>query len=382
MKNRRNAIRALLLAGLLVFADVNVGFTSVNLYAAETEAGNEAKNETEVQTENNTKANEMVAGEDEKAPAKQVGKEGMVPVYGSDIIDGTYDITVDSSSSMFRIVKAQLTVQDGEMSAVLTLGGKGYLRLFMGTGEEAVKAPETEYAEFVEDADGAYTYTVKVEALDKPLECTGFSKRKEKWYDHQIVFEADSLEADALLITLPEYEELYDKEMTQVSETETQIQENMTQVSEIMQQERTALADGVYQMDVTLSGGSGKASVSSPATVTVADGMATAELVWSSSNYDYMMVNGQKYLPTNTEGNSTFSIPVMCFDKEMNVTADTTAMGTPHEIEYALVFAQGNAKALDNQKEGDGMDWNLVFLIAIAAITGATVAIYGTSRKK
>lgn len=360
MKNRRNGIRALLLAGLLVFADVNVGFTSVNLYAAE----------------------EMVAGEDEKAPAKQVGKEGMVPVYGSDIIDGTYDIMVDSSSSMFRIVKAQLTVQNGEMSAVLTLGGKGYLRLFMGTGEEAVEADEAEYAEFVEDADGAYTYTVKVEALDKPLECTGFSKRKEKWYDHQIVFEADSIEADALPITLPEYEELYDKEMTQVSEIETQTQGNMTQVSEIMQQERAALADGVYQMDVTLSGGSGKASVSSPATVTVADGMATAELVWSSSNYDYMMVNGQKYLSTNTKGNSTFSIPVMCFDKEMNVTADTTAMGTPHEIEYALVFVQGNAKALDNQKEGDGMDWNLVFLIAIAAITGATVAIYGTSRKK
>lgn len=372
MKNRGCIIKTLLLAGLLVFADVNLGFTSVNLYAAETSAVPE--------TETKAEKNDMVAGEDEKAPAKEVGKEGMVPVYGADIIDGTYDIEVDSSSSMFRIVKAQLTVKEGEMSAVLTLGGKGYLRLFMGTGEEAVKAPEAEYAEYVEDADGAYTYEVKVEALDKPLECTGFSKRKEKWYDHQIVFEASSLEADALLITLPDYET--EEKTTQVSEVGPQTQENMTQASETNPQERAALADGIYNMKVTLSGGSGKASVTSPAKVTVIDGMATAEVVWSSANYDYMLVNGQKYLPVNTEGNAVFEIPVLCFDKEMPVTADTTAMGTPHEVAYTLLFSQGSAEALENKEVENGMDWNLIILIVIAALTGATVAYYGTNKKK
>ena len=375
MKNRGCMIKTLLLMGLLVFADVNLGFTSVNLYAAEASAVPE------------TEVSDMVAGEDEKAPAKEVGKKNMVPVYGSDIIDGTYDIEVDSSSSMFRIVKAQLTVKEGEMSAVITLGGKGYLRLFMGTGEEAIAAQESEYAEYAEDADGAYTYEVKVEALDKPLECTGFSKRKEKWYDHQIVFEAGSLEADALLITLPDYEE--EEKTTQVSGNDvqegaedTETEANMTQVSEIVEQERVNLSDGVYNIEVTLNGGSGRASVESPAKITVADGMATAELVWSSSNYDYMLVNGQKYLPTNTQGNSAFEIPVLCFDKEMHVTADTTAMSTPHEVEYTLVFTQGSAKILDSKEAGEGMDWNLVFLILIATITGATVALYGTSKKK
>lgn len=394
MKNRGCMIKTLLLTGLLVFTDVNLGFASVNLYAAETSAVPETEEiEEEIETEefetdrNDAEVSDMVAGDEEKAPAKEVGKKNMVPVYGSDIIDGTYDIEVDSSSSMFRIVKAQLTVKEGEMSAVITLGGKGYLRLFMGTGEEAVKAPETEYAEYVEDADGAYTYEVKVEALDKPLECTGFSKRKEKWYDHQIVFEANSLEADALLITLLDYDE--EEKMTQVSENDTreaisgtEMQGNMTQVSEIIEQERVNLADGTYQVAVTLNGGSGRASVESPAKVTVADGMATAELVWSSSNYDYMIVNGQKYLPINTEGNSVFLIPVMCFDKEMTVTADTTAMSTPHEVEYTLIFTQGSAKVLESKGADSGMDWNLVFLILIAAITGATVALYGTSRKK
>ena len=171
---------------------------------------------------------------------------------------------------------------------------------------------------------------------------------------------------------------LYAAEASAVPETEeTETVENKTIV-----QERAALADGIYHVEVTLSGGSGKASVTSPAKVTVTDGMATAELIWSSANYDYMLVNGQKYLPANTEGNSTFSIPVLCFDREMPVTADTTAMGNPHEVQYTLVFSQESAAPLGSKEENSGMDWNLVFLILIAALTGATVAAYGTNKKK
>ena len=68
-----------------------------------------------------------------------------------------YEIEVDSSSSMFRIVHAVLTVKDGRMSAVLTLSGKGYGKLFPGTGEEAVNAPEDQYIPSVENEEGAYT---------------------------------------------------------------------------------------------------------------------------------------------------------------------------------------------------------------------------------
>ena len=59
---------------------------------------------------------------------------------------------------------------------------------------------------------------------------------------------------------------------------------------------------------------------------------------WSSPNYDYMVVDGEKYLPTNTEGNSTFEIPVAALGTPLAVTADTVAMSTPHEIEYTLTF--------------------------------------------
>ena len=97
--------------------------------------------------------------------------------------------------------------------------------------------------------------------------------------------------------------------------------------------------DGEYSIQVDLEGGSGKASVTSPTILTVEDGKAYAQIQWSSSNYDYMIVDGEKYLPTNEEGmNSVFEIPILTLDEAMPVIADTTAMGAPHEIEYTLTF--------------------------------------------
>ena len=97
--------------------------------------------------------------------------------------------------------------------------------------------------------------------------------------------------------------------------------------------------DGEYSIQVDLEGGSGKASVTSPTILTVEDGKAYAQIQWSSSNYDYMIVDGEKYLPTNEEGmNSVFEIPVLSMDEAMPVIADTTAMGAPHEIDYNLTF--------------------------------------------
>ena len=98
------------------------------------------------------------------------------------------------------------------------------------------------------------------------------------------------------------------------------------------------LEDGDYTAEVTLEGGSGRATVDSPAAITIKEGAATATVVWSSPNYDYMLVNGEKYEPVNTEGNSTFEIPVDGFDYPMEVVADTVAMSEPHEIEYTLQF--------------------------------------------
>ena len=136
------------------------------------------------------------------------------------------------------------------------------------------------------------------------------------------------------------------------------------QTETVLTQEETGweFQDGTYQMEVELLGGSGRASVTSPAEVEIKDGKAVATLEWSSPNYDYMVVNGEKYLPVNTEGNSVFRIPVEAFDRDITVIADTVAMSTPHEIEYTLNFHAGengqNAAKADTtgQEDSDGAE--------------------------
>ena len=101
-----------------------------------------------------------------------------------------------------------------------------------------------------------------------------------------------------------------------------------------------SLADGTYNVEVTLEGGSGRATVVSPTQITVKNGKITATIIWSSSHYDYMLVGGKKYLNEAADGEgSTFTIPVDNLDQPLSVVGDTTAMSQPHEIEYTLYFS-------------------------------------------
>jgi len=85
--------------------------------------------------------------------------------------------------------------------------------------------------------------------------------------------------------------------------------------------------------------------VQSPAVLNVRDGKCTAVIGWSSKNYDYMKVEGEKYLPVPNEGNAAFEIPVLFFDRPMAVIADTVAMSEPHEIRYTLRFDSESLEA-------------------------------------
>lgn len=122
----------------------------------------------------------------------------MTPIYADSLNDGTYSIEVKSSSSMFKIIDCQLTVENNSMTAVMTLSGTGYEKVFLGTKEEADNAPDSEFSYFTETADGKYYYKIPVEALDKEFSCAGFSIRKQKWYDRTLVFKADTLPDSAL----------------------------------------------------------------------------------------------------------------------------------------------------------------------------------------
>ncbi|MDE7279425.1 MAG: hypothetical protein K2N26_06845 [Oscillospiraceae bacterium] len=256
------------------------------------------------------KENKVAAG-DETVPVETVDTSNLTPIYAADIKDGIYTIDVQSSSSMFKITGCELTVSEGKMTAVMTMGGKGYLHIFMGKGENA---EESGYIPFKENDNGEHTYTVPVEALDMEIECAAYSKNKEQWYDRILIFRSDSLPTSAFADGV------------------------------IAPVEALGLAEGEYTIEVTLEGGSGRAKIQSPAKLTVENGNAFAEIIWGSSNYDYMTVNGERFDMINTEGNSAFKIPVTGFDCKIPVTADTTAMSTPYEIEYTLYFNSSTIK--------------------------------------
>lgn len=120
------------------------------------------------------------------------------PLSANQIAAGTYDITVDSNSSMFNVEAAQLTVADDAMTCVITLGGTGYGKLFMGTADEAANAAEGDCIPYVEDSEGRYTYTVPVEQLNVETPCAAWSTKKEQWYDRTLTFTANGIPSDSI----------------------------------------------------------------------------------------------------------------------------------------------------------------------------------------
>ncbi len=125
----------------------------------------------------------------------------------------------------------------------------------------------------------------------------------------------------------------------------------------------TGSQEGDFSVEVTLSGGSGRTTVASPAKVVLTEDQALATIEWSSENYDYMKVDGHQYFPINEKGHSTFEIPIS-FDQEMTVIADTTAMSQPHEIEYQLFFNKESLKPLE---EGESVASSWMNQVADAA---------------
>ena len=118
---------------------------------------------------------------------------GSRPLYAEDIQNGTYDVEVTSTSSMFRVVACKLTVTDEGMTAHLTLSGQGFGKLYLGRGAEAEKEDEGAFYLYGEDGEGRHTFDIPVEALDLPIPCAGWSIKREQWYDRDITFLSASL---------------------------------------------------------------------------------------------------------------------------------------------------------------------------------------------
>lgn len=291
-------------------------------------------------------AHNKVASAKETASSKTLLLEGMAPIAGDQVNDGTYEIEAESSSPFFKLGDTKLTVKDGVMTAEVAFDSKSYPLVYMGTAEEAAAAPYDDYIEFNDDA---WTFTVPVSALDQEIDCAAYSKRRKQWYDRKLMFYAATLPEDALQVALPEYGDPMEASNASVAKTASDVALGKTGNEN---PETGAvpidMPDGTYSIEVNMTGGSGRASVSSPTWLIVEDGYAYARLLWSSSYYDYMIVDEKRYDNLTDDGsNSTFKIPILAMDEEIPVVADTTAMGDPVEIEYYLTFYSSTVDDVD-----------------------------------
>ena len=290
--------------------------------ASSTEVTSETISETTPETtaeSTSASAAETTAASTEQvtAPQNEVGYEGMKAVFADSVKAGDYHINVDSSSSMFKIADCILHVNGSKMTADIIIDSKSYDALFMGTKEEAEKADDTGRITYTENESGQSVFTVPVEALDKKIECAALSAKKQEWYGRELVFRADSLPDEAFA------------------------ENRYTSTTDL------GLEDGEYMIDVTLEGGSGRASIQSPTKFTVKNGGALAEIIWSSDKYDQMVVQGATYLPEIIDGHSVFNVDIIGFDYKMPVGAETTAMSEPHMIDYTLYFDSSTIKKCD-----------------------------------
>ena len=247
-----------------------------------------------------------------EAQVQDQSDEAKEPENECPLADGEYLAKFNTDSSMFHVNDTkdgfgELTVKDGQMTIHVILAGKGILNLFPGLAEDAAKEGAVLLEPFtatVTYPDGlseeVFGFDIPVPYLDEEFDVALIGK-KGTWYDHKV---------------------------------------SVTDVTEgVAGMDVAALADGEYTANVTLAGGSGKATVESHATVKVENGAMTATIVWSSKNYDYMIVDGTKYLNESAEGEpSSFTIPVLAIGTEFDVIGDTVAMSEPHEIEYTLLF--------------------------------------------
>lgn len=264
-----------------------------------------------------TESAEAIAGTTEAAATETAQNEAQLP-------DGVYTAEFSTDSSMFHVSEAcdgkgTLTVKDGVMTIHISLGSKKILNLYPGLVEDAAK----DGAVLLEPTTDTVTYsdgmTEEVYGFDVPVPVIGeefdlaLIGTKGKWYDHKVKVSDPVAEGAADTFDL------------------------------------STVEDGSYTIELTMEGGSGRASIQSPTQITVADGAATAILEWSSPNYDYMLVNGEKYLPVNTEGNSVFEVPVEALDVPLTMIGDTVAMSTPHEVEYTVTF---HSETLESAESG------------------------------
>lgn len=238
--------------------------------------------------------------------------------------DGMYLVKFDTDSSMFHVNemmdgKALLTVENGTGNLHLIMPSKNVLNLYRGLASDAENNPNDWITPCIEEVTYDDGLTEEVFAFDVPVDVLGeefdlaLIGKKDVWYDHKV--------------SISEPEEV------KVDETED---------TSIKEKPVTEGTDGT--IEVSLEGGTGKAKLISPTAIRTSEEGYLVMVEWSSKYYDYMIVDGEKYLPAEVNEHSVYEILVKDIREPLKVIADTVAMSEPHEIEYTITFDVNSMK--------------------------------------
>lgn len=297
--------------------------------------------------------------------------------------DGTYTGSVEhisGTATMFKITDCKITVKSGKITAVITLSGTGYDKLFLGTKEDALKADDSSLISYKVDSNGKYTYEIPLSGLNKEIKLAARSHRyyeagdKDKmWYDHTLKFNADTSKTAPSTPTpvpakKPTKTPTPTPASTKTSTTTTTGGSSSSSTSQYksstdgktsqVDSSADGLKDGEYGSDAftfSWSGGTGTHGLNITCDkISVENGQAWAYVTFSSGKWIYLKANGKQYDPTEQGSDyTTFKIPVQ-LNANNKVVGCTTAMSKPYEIEYTLYFGMDTGSS-SNSSSGSSV---------------------------
>ena len=296
------------------------------------------------------------------------------------IADGNYQVNAEAGGKRIRVTNCVMTVKNGQMTAAVTLSGRGYNRIYLGDVNDA---PNDESNWILPNSLLAeqYTFQIPVEKLDEVMTIAVHTTKSNKWDTRTLTFHSEGMTkiADGNHGNGSNGNNGSNGSLTpggnnnnsgntsngnnsgstgsnngntgnnttnngkpdKESKYESDLNKSTARVNSA-----TGLKDGVYTPDsFSWSGGTGKVSISC-SKVTVTGGQAYATITFSSTHYQYVKANGNVYYPSSKTGSSTsFVIPVE-LNKNNTIVGMTTAMSTAHEIKYTIfVYIAEAAKA-------------------------------------
>lgn len=306
------------------------------------------------------------------------------------IADGTYQVNAEAGGKMFRVTDCVMTVKNGQMTAAVTLSGRGYNRIYLG---DVNNASDDEKNWILPDSLLAeqYTFQIPVEKLDEVMTIAVHTTKSNKWDTRTLTFHSEGMTkiADSNHGNASNGNNGSNGSLTpggnnnnpgntsngnnsgstgsnngntgnnttnngkpdKESKYESDLNKSTARVNSA-----TGLKDGVYTPDsFSWSGGTGKVRISC-SKVTVTGGQSYATITFSSTHYQYVKANGNVYYPSSKTGSSTsFVIPVE-LNKNNTIVGMTTAMSAAHEIKYTIFVyiaeaAKANASTRANGKE-------------------------------